>query len=99
MQGARLSSASIIVAFAAIGFWGLAGASAWAGFDPHGLAIEVGGGTSASVIAVMCALTCRLERENREKALLIKTLAGCCPAPRQAQARAQTLPQPTLRAL
>jgi hypothetical protein len=87
MRGSGLSTASIIAASAALGSWGLAAASAYAAFDPRGLAIEVGAGTTSSLIAVMCWLTRGLLKRDdaryrqldgeyrRREAALIKTVA------------------------
>lgn len=106
MQGRRLCAASIVAVVAALAFWGLAAASAYAAFNPHGTAIEVGGATSSSVIAALCWLTRhRVEADQRRallvrnQELLIKTLAGVVPAQPAVRPLRPTRPYPVHRAL
>jgi len=50
----RIVRIALIVAGVALG--ALAAASTWAGFDPHALAVEVGGATTSAVLACACWL-------------------------------------------
>lgn len=98
MRRSRLiPAASIIISFAAAGFWGLAASSTWARTDVHALAIEAAAAAAASVIAVDCALACWRARGDQRRALLIqnqelliRTLADAVPA----RPPARTVPFP-----
>lgn len=92
-QYQSVSVASITSAIAAVCAWGLAALSAWGNQDPRGLAIEVGIGTTATLVSVMWQLTGRRERLDRERldmlaaeyrrreAVLIKAAARLADAP------------------
>jgi hypothetical protein len=99
MAGRPVSAVSIVIAVGWVSSWTLAGLSAWWQVDPRGLAIEVGAGTALSVIAALIwhdAGRTRADAEraqaDEDKAILIRTLAECCP-PRPL---ARTLPFPRL---
>jgi hypothetical protein len=106
MRGARLSAASIIVAFVALAMvlWGVAAATTWANFDSgRGLTVEACGAGTATLLAWYTwrdrrreLLDQRRERLDRERELLIRTLAGVVVP---AQPQRPTRPLPIRRAI
>ena len=86
----RIRITSIVITVTACAFWALAIAATWARLDPRALVIEVGAATSASVTAAMRWQA----RHDRDKAVLIRTLADAVAPPPAAAARAVTGPFP-----
>lgn len=64
--------ARIVLIGAAVAFGALAVASTWAGFDPHALAVEVGGAITSAVVACACWL--RLGAQDDGKRELVREL-------------------------
>lgn len=89
-----LFCSSAVLAVSGLGAYGLGAAATWAGFDQgHGVTIEVGGGTTLLIGALLCFLARLLAGYSEERGLLIRTLADVAPKQPQGQ-RAVTGPFP-----
>ena len=70
---------------AAGALWGLgiaALAGTWEFVDPRALPADLAGAGSASVIAALCWVTWRRDLADKDKTVLVKTLARTLPLPR-----------------
>ena len=97
MAGRPVSAVSIFIAIGWVCSWALAGLSAWGQIDPRGAAIEVGAGTALSVIAAIrwhdaerTRADAARARADKDKAILIRTLADAVPP----KPLARTMPLP-----